>query len=125
MMINLQAAWIGILLGCVAGAVPGLFFHKNDWQGGYASWQRRMIRLAHIAFFGIGFVNLSFFLTAKTLGINSGLEFASALLVFGAVAMPLVCYISAWKMFFRHLFFIPATSVTFGIFLFAWRVLTQ
>jgi hypothetical protein len=125
MMINLQAAWIGILLGCVAGAVPGLYFHKNDWQGGYASWQRRMIRLAHIAFFGIGFINLSFFLTAKTLGIKSGLEFASALLVFGAVAMPLVCYISAWKMSFRHLFFIPATFVTFGIFLFAWRVLTQ
>jgi len=53
MMINLQAGWVGILLGCLAGEVPGLFFQKNDWQGGYASWRRRMIRLAHIAFFGI------------------------------------------------------------------------
>jgi hypothetical protein len=125
MMINLQAAWIGILIGCVAGAGPGLFFHKSDWQGGYASWRRRMIRLAHIAFFGIGFINLSFFLTAKALGLDAGLETASHLLVLGAVAMPLVCYLSAWKVFFCHLFFVPAMSVTFGVFLFVWRILAQ
>ena len=125
MILNLQAAWIGVLLGCVAGAVPGLFFHKEDWQGGYSSWQRRMIRLAHIAFFGIGFINLAFFLTAKALGLDAGLEAASFLLILGAVAMPLVCYLSAWKMFFRHLFIIPATSVTLGIFFFVLRIFTQ
>jgi len=125
MMINLQAAWIGILLGCLAGAVPGLFFHKNDWQGGYASWRRRMIRLAHIAFFGIGIINLSFFLTARALGLEGGLQTASFLLILGAVAMPSICYLSAWKIFFRHLFFIPALSVSFGILLFVWRVFSQ
>lgn len=125
MMINLQAAWIGILLGCLAGAVPGLFFHKNDWQGGYASWRRRMIRLAHIAFFGIGIINLSFFLTARALGLEGGLQTASFLLILGAVAMPLICYLSAWKIFFRHLFFIPALSVSFGILLFVWRIFSQ
>jgi hypothetical protein len=51
MMINIQVAWVGLLLGCLAGAIPGLFFHKSDWLGGCASWQRRMMRLAHIAFF--------------------------------------------------------------------------
>jgi len=125
MMINLQAGWIGILLGCLAGAVPGLFFHKNDWQGGYASWRRRMIRLAHIAFFGIGIINLSFFLTVRALGLDGGLQTVSFLLILGAVAMPLICYLSAWKMFFRHLFFIPALSVSFGILLFVWRILGQ
>ena len=60
MTANLLAAWIGFSLGCLAGAIPGLFFHRDDWLGGYASWQRRMIRLAHIAFFGIGFLNLGF-----------------------------------------------------------------
>ena len=125
MMINLQAAWIGILLGCLAGAVPGLFFHKDDWQGGYASWRRRMIRLAHIAFFGIGIINLSFFLTARALGLDDGLQAASFLLILGAVAMPLICYLSAWKMFFRHLFFIPALSVTLGVLIFVWRIFSQ
>ncbi|NLE66251.1 MAG: hypothetical protein GX608_02425 [Lentisphaerae bacterium] len=120
---NIYAAWIGFLLGCLAGAIPGLFFHRANWLGGYASWQRRMIRLAHIAFFGIGFINLSFALTARALGLDAGLQVSSVLLIAGAVTMPAVCYLSAWKPFFRNLFFIPAGSVTVGIALFAWRVI--
>ncbi len=125
MMTNIHVAWVGFLLGCLAGAVPGLFFHDNDWLGGYGSWQRRMIRLAHIAFFGIGLLNLSFALTARTLGLEGGLQATSTLLIVAAVAMPLVCYLSAWKAVFRHLFFIPAMSATVGIGLFAWRILVQ
>ena len=123
MMMNLQAAWIGLLLGCVAGAIPGLFFYGSDWLGGYASWQRRMTRLGHISFFGIGFINLSFALTARALGLEAGLRGASILLIAGAVTMPTVCYLSAWKPACRHSFFIPAMSVTIGIALFTWRVM--
>ncbi len=124
-MINIHAAWIGFLLGCLSGAAPGLFFHNKDWLGGYASWRRRMIRLAHIAFFGIGMLNLSFALTARALHLEAGLQITSVLLIVGAVAMPLVCYLSAWKTVFRHLFFVPAMSVTVGIGLFVWRMLAQ
>ncbi len=123
MMINLQSAWIGFLLGCMAGAIPGLFFHRQDWLGGYPSWPRRMIRLAHISFFGIGLINLAFALTVKSLGMVSGLRFISILFIVGAVAMPAVCYLSAWRSGFRNLFFIPALSVTTGILLFTWRLL--
>ncbi len=121
--INLLAGWIGLLVGCVAGVVPGLFFHQGDWLGGYASWPRRLIRLAHIAFFGIGLLNIAFALTVKALGLAGGLAAASALLIVGAVTMPGVCYLSAWKPAGRHLFFIPALSVTVAVGLFAWRVL--
>jgi hypothetical protein len=38
--------------------------------------------------------------------------------------MPLVCCLSAWRIAFRHLFFIPALSVTTGVALFAWRLLS-
>jgi hypothetical protein len=124
MMINIYAAWIGFLLGCAAGAISGLFFHREDWLGGYASWPRRMIRLGHIAFFGIGFLNLGFGLTSQMLGINSGLTIPSWLFIVGAVTMPVVCYMSAWKPYFRHIFFIPALSVTAAIILFLWRILT-
>jgi hypothetical protein len=123
-MINMQAAWVGFLLGCVAGAATGLFFHNDDWLGGYASWPRRMLRLAHIAFFGIGFINLSFALTARALGLDAGLRSTSILLIAGAVTMPAVCYLSAWKPAFRNLFFVPAMSVTVGIALFAWRIIS-
>jgi hypothetical protein len=123
MLINLHAAWIGFLLGCLAGAVPGLFFHDAQWLGGYASWPRRMIRLGHIAFFGIGLLNLSFALTARQLNLQTGLEPTSVLLLVAAVAMPAVCYLSAWKPAFRHLFFIPAASLTVAVAFFAWRLL--
>lgn len=122
---NIQAAWVGILLGCVAGAVPGLFFHRGDWLGGYASWPRRMIRLAHIAFFGLGFLNLAFALTARTLQIDAGLRLVSTLLIVGAAAMPAVCYLAAWRPSCRHLFCVPAAAVTAGVALFAWRVVSQ
>ena len=102
MLINIHEAWIGFLLGFLAGAIPGLFFHRSDWLGGYTSWQRRMVRLAHIAFFGLGLINLSFALTARTLGLAAGLGIMSALLIVGAVAMPLVCYLSAWRVLLRQ-----------------------
>ena len=121
-MINIYAAWVGFLLGCIAGAAPGLFFHKENWLGGYSSWKRRLIRLGHIAFWGIGFLNLSFGLTAKAFGLDMENSAASILLIIGAIAMPLTCYLSAWKPFFRNFFFIPALSVTFAILLFLTRI---
>jgi hypothetical protein len=122
MMLNLQAAWIGFLLGCVAGAATGLFFHDSRWLGGYSSWQRRMIRLAHVSFFGIGFLNLAFVLSVKALGLSDGLKAVSILLIVGAATMPTVCYLSAWKPVCRHLFFLPVASLSTGIGLFLWRV---
>jgi len=125
MAVNLYAAWMGFLLGCVAGAVTGLFFHDENWLGGYGSWPRRMVRLGHISFFGIGILNLFFALTARALGLESGLTASSALFLLGAVTMPLVCYLAAWRVAFRHLFFIPALAATSGVALFAWRLLSS
>lgn len=116
------AGWFGFLCGCIGGAVPGLFFHKGDWLGGYGSWPRRMIRLAHIAFFGIGLINICAALTARCCDVVDGLSAASLLLIIGAVSMPAVCYLSAWRKGFRNLFFVPALSVTIGIGILLWRL---
>ncbi len=124
MTANLYAAWIGFLLGAIAGVVPGLFFHGEHWLDGYASWPRRLIRLGHISFFGIGLINLGAALTASNLDLHGGLALASGALIVGAIAMPTVCYLSAWKRGFRHLFFIPASAVTLGVAAFLWRVLS-
>ncbi len=109
--LNLLAAWIGILLGLVSGIVPGLLFQNKDWMGGYASWRRRLTRLGHISFFGIGALNLGFYLTMQNTQAASCLCIASFLFVVGAATMPTICYLSAWKKFFRHFFFIPVTSL--------------
>ena len=103
------------MAGGVAGAVMGLFFFSEEWLGGYGSWPRRMVRLAHISFFGIGFLNLAFGMTLRVFHLQGALAVPSALLIVGAVLMPAVCYLSAWRPVFRHLFFIPAMSVIVGV----------
>jgi hypothetical protein len=113
---NIVAAWIAFLFGALAGAVAGLLFHDEAWLGGYGSWRRRLMRLGHVAFFGIGFINLGFGLTVQALGLASrGIDDASFLLIVGLITMPLVCYLAAWKKGFRHLFIVPVGSVVVAV----------
>lgn len=115
-MFNLFVGWIGMLGGVVSGALIGLFFHNDTWMGGYGSYRRRLTRLGHISFFGLGFLNLLFALSADKLNlVPPYLPIASTALVVGAVAMPVCCFLSAWRKPFRHLFPIPVTAVLVGI----------
>jgi hypothetical protein len=122
---NLYAAWIGILFGCLAGAGEGLFFRKEDWLGGYGSWQRRMLRLGHISFFGIALINIAFALSSRILSVEKEVSLPSILFLIGAAGMPLVCYLSAIKDTFRHFFFIPTFSVLVGVAAFLWEILIR
>lgn len=123
MALSLDAGWIGICLGCVAGAIQGLFFHREQWLGGYNSWTRRMMRLGHISLVALGLINLAFAFTVKVYGVEDGAILPARLLVVGLTTMPLVCYLSAFRAAFRHLFFIPALSVIAAAAITAWRVL--
>ena len=113
--LNLIAAWAGILLGFMSGMVLGMFFHRENWLGGYASFKRRMYRLAHISFFGLGAVNLLFWLTAKNLSAASSLgDCASWLCIAGAITMPLCCALMAHVPKARLLFAVPVLSLIAG-----------
>jgi hypothetical protein len=114
--LNLITGWLGMLAGVLSGAVLGLFFHREDWMGGYGSYRRRLSRLGHIAFFGLGFLNLIFAATASQLPLSpNALSTASWALIVGAATMPLCCFLSAWRKPLRHLFPIPVLSVTTGL----------
>lgn len=110
--VNLLAGWVGVVGGVLSGAVIGLFFHRDGWVGGYGSFARRMLRLGHISFFGIGFLNFALALTFASVAIASAhAQVAAYAMVAGAVSMPLTCFLTAWRKAFRHLFFIPVLSV--------------
>ncbi len=113
----LLAGWTGMLLGVISGAVIGLFFHRGDWMGGYNSFRRRMTRLGHIAFFGIGFINLLFGLTIHAHPIADGAARIAAVgLIIALATMSLCCFLTAWrKVPFRHFFFIPVLGAGTGI----------
>src|SRR5437588_6353866 len=94
--LNLLCAWLGILLGFLTGLVFGLFFHRENWLGGYGSFQRRMYRLCHISFFGLAGVKFMFYLTARELVLQGlPIEMASWAFIMGAVAMLLCCVLLA------------------------------
>jgi len=118
--VNLYAAWIGMLFGGIMGAIQGLFFHKEQWLGGYGSWNRRMTRLGHISLFGIAFINIAFVFTVNVLEITQDVSIPSTLFIIGTIGMPLICYFSALKKEVRHLFFIPALSIIAGIISLVW-----
>jgi len=108
---HLLFAWAWILTGLVAGMIIGLFFHDEAWLGGYTSWRRRMVRLGHISFLGTGLLTLGFTLTVDRAGLEHFPQLAGALFVVGAITMPLVCFLSAWRERFRMLFFVPVLSL--------------
>jgi hypothetical protein len=115
MISNLMVGWIGMLGGVITGAAIGLFFEREDWMGGYASFRRRLSRLGHIAFFGLGFVNILFGLTTSGVAPSGWLQVASWSLVIGAATMPVCCFLTAWRSGFARLFPIPVVSVSAGI----------
>jgi hypothetical protein len=122
--LNLVLAWAWILAGFVSGFVLGLFFHRPDWLGGYGSAPRRLVRLAHIAFFGTGFINFMFWFTASRLAWGgTALAVASWAFVIGALAMPLCCLLMAWHPRFRPLFGVPVFSLVAGAAITLWRII--
>ena len=112
---NICAAWISILLGVLMGAGMGIFFNREDWLGGYGSWPRRMIRLGHISFFGIGLLNLAFGVTVKYLGWSRPAEICSQLLMVACALMPATCFAAAMDRRWRHMFVVPVMCVLAGI----------
>lgn len=114
--INLIGGWLAMLAGVISGSIAGLLFHDENWLGGYSSFRRRLTRLGHNSFFGLGFVNLLFAATAGQLLLGPGyLTVASTGLIVGAITMPVCCFLTAWRKPLRHLFPIPVLAVAISI----------
>jgi hypothetical protein len=124
--LNLLAGWLGCLAGVLSGIALGLFFHNPQWLGGYGSWQRRMVRLGHISFFGIGFLNLAFAFTIAALqGQYNHVAVPGYAFIAGLILMPAVCFASAWRTPFRQLFFLPVVSVLIGVLGTLWIIVSR
>jgi hypothetical protein len=74
------------------------------------------VRLGHISFFGLGFVNLLFAFSIRATPVLAPFGQLGALgLLVGALTMPLACFLTAWQPPFRQLFPIPVLGVLAGI----------
>lgn len=112
---NLILGWVWICLGFVSGMALGCGFHRDQWLGGYGSLRRRLYRLGHISFFGLGTLNLLFWATAWMLQTGgAGWGFAAWGFAVGAITMPVCCVLMAHWPQTRLLFAVPVLSLLGG-----------
>ena len=109
--LNWYAGWTMILWAFVTGAGIGLYFHREDWLGGYLSFRRRILRLGHIALAALGMMNVLYSLSPWPASESYQATQASWGLLVGGVAMPAVCFLTAYRQSFRHLFFVPVSAL--------------
>lgn len=125
--LNLVLAWLWIGLGFVSGALLGLGFARENWLGGYTSLRRRMYRLGHISFLGLGIMNLLFFFTVSGLDNLPSLPLALASwsFIIGALTMPISCLAQAHHLNTKPqvLFAVPVTSLLIGGISTVWMLL--
>src|ERR1041384_7844861 len=113
--LNWYFGWSLVLSAFVTGAALGLFFHRDVFLGGYASFRRRLVRLGHIAQAALGMMNVLYGLSPGPYPPDWRAAVASAGFVVGGVAMPAVCFLTAWRQSFRYLFFIPVASLVVAV----------
>lgn len=123
--------WSSIAVGIATGLVIGLWSFDGPvatpaWIGEYTDTSRRLLRLGHIAFIGLGLLSI---LLADELGRSSlsarGRELASRLMVAGNVFLPvLLVGAAAWRPL-KYLMGLPATCVFVAMVLAAWGARKQ
>jgi len=114
--LNQAFGWIWVLAGFLSGLLLGLRFHEDSWWGGYTSLQRRLIRLGHISFIGLGFLNILFALSTPRLRLDlPWLSVASWCLVAGGVTMPACCGVMAWRPALHKIFAVPVVALLVGV----------
>jgi len=114
--------------GAMTGLAMGLWSFNGPmdtpaWLGEYADVSRRLARLGHIAFFGLGILNvlLARELTRMTWN-NAAHRLASAAMNFGNIFLPLTLFGAAAYHPAKYLLPIPATSVTVALVITAYAV---
>jgi hypothetical protein len=113
--VNWSFGWSLILSAFVTGGVLGLFFDRPKFLGGYGSFRRRLFRLGHIAQAALGMLNVIYGLGAAGASPPGTARAASLCFIIGGVAMPLVCFLTAWRPGFRHLFPVPVVALVLAV----------
>lgn len=114
---NRQVAWTCAVLGVLTGLVMGLWSFDGPmpvppWLGDYGATARRLARLGHIAFLGLGILNLLLVreLAETSLGMAERRVAATAMNI-GNVFLPLVLFAAAAWQPLKYLLPVPACSV--------------
>src|SRR5690349_19677915 len=112
---NWFAGWGMILAAFVTGGAIGLFFHREQFWGGYASFRRRIVRRGHIGLAALGMIKLVSARSPRPAAATG--MWAVRLWIVGGLSMPVLCFLCGWRVAFRHLFVIPVGALSAAVIL--------
>ena len=128
---NRKVGWVSLAVGIGVGLIMGMWSFDGPvktpgWLGEYSDTPRRLARLGHIAFIGLGMLNI---LVARelpnlTLGLRSR-RIAAGTMNFGNVFLPLTLFAAAAFHPAKYAMALPATSVFIALTLVAVGVCRQ
>jgi hypothetical protein len=115
-------------VGAGTGLVMGMWSFDGPapvpaWLGDYADTSRRLARLGHIAFFGLGILNVLLAHELPRLQTSVRLKrIASSAMNFGNVFLPLTLFAASVYRPGKYLMSIPAVSVFIALVLVAYGI---
>jgi len=92
---NRTVGWISLVVGIATGLVMGLWSFDGPmttpaWLGEYGDTARRLARLGHIAFIGLGIINILIAHELPQSALNTrGRRLASRHMNFGNIVLPI------------------------------------
>ena len=123
---NRTVGWASLAVGVATGLVMGLWSFDGPlptpvWLGAYGDTPRRLARLGHIAFIGLGTINilLARELTESSLG-DPARRLASGAMNLGNVLLPITLFAAAAWRPAKYAMGLPATAVFVALSLAAW-----
>ena len=123
---NRLVGWTSLAIGVAVGLVMGLWsfdgpLQPPGWIGEYTDTSRRLVRLGHIAFIGLGAIDilLERELVRSALG-QAGRRLASWSMVIGNVLLPVTLFASAAYRPIKYFMAVPASAVFVALVLAAW-----
>jgi hypothetical protein len=125
---NRRVGWVCTCLGAASGLIMGFWSFDGPvpvpgWLGEYDQTARRLARLGHIAFFGLGILNLLMVgeLRRSPLG-TWGRRTASWAMNFGNIFLPLTLFAAAAYRPLKYTMSAPATAVFLALVVTAYGV---
>lgn len=116
--VNIAVAWTSLAVGAITGMVMGLWSFNGPAPvpamiGEYGDLPRRLLRLGHIAFFGLGLLNI---LMSRQLAAarqhRAGDLLALRLMNFGNIVLPPSLMAAAFFEPVKYVASLPATAIT-------------
>jgi hypothetical protein len=123
---NGRIGWLSMAVGVGTGIILGMWSFDGpmsvpEWIGAYDSTPRRLVRLGHIAFLGLGILDVLLSRELAGLSLSAAKKrIASRAMILGNVLLPpALLAAGAWRPF-KYVLPLPVVAVFVSLVLVAW-----